>query len=131
MDATDQVSASLAILARLVMHTTFKAENMARACEMGHMDATALAEYLVKRGMPFREAHRTVGRIARMAAARGVELSELSLEELRAHSEIIAEDVYRVLGARNCVEGYRSGGSSSPGEVQRQIERWKSALGLA
>jgi len=131
MDATDQVSASLAILAQLVMRTTFKAENMARACEMGHMDATALAEYLVRRGMPFREAHQAVGRIARMAAARGVELSELSLEEFRAHSEIIAEDVYRVLGARNCIEGYRSGGSSSPGEVQRQIERWKSVLGLA
>jgi len=128
-DAVRVVSDSLEILAELVARTTFKEDKMAQACRRGYMDATALAEYLVERGMPFREAHQTVGLIVRKAAAQDVELSQLSLEEFTAFSEVIGEDVYRVLGARNCVEGYRSHGSSSPAEVQRQIDLWKGRLG--
>ncbi|MHC4481447.1 MAG: argininosuccinate lyase [Planctomycetota bacterium] len=127
-NSADTVRASLSIAAELVRTTAFKEGNIARACSVGHMDATALADYLVGRGLPFREAHEIVGRAVRAAAADGVQLEELSLEQLRSFSELVAEDVYRVLGARNCVENYRSHGSSSPAEVDRQLKTWKQRL---
>ncbi len=128
-DAVDTVCASLSIAASLIRTTEFKRENMRAAAEQGHMDATALADYLVKRGIPFREAHQIVGRAVRRAAADGVELRELSLEELGSFSPVIADDVYGALGTQNCVENYRSHGSSSPAEVDRQLESWQQRLG--
>ncbi len=127
-DAVDTVRSSLQVAAELVRTTAFKKENVARACARGHMDATALADYLVGRGVPFREAHEAVGRVVRAAAADGVTLQELSLEQLCSFSEVIAEDVYQVLGTQNCVENYRSHGSSSPSEVERQLNTWKERL---
>ena len=127
-EATDQVGMCLAVLSELVARTTFKKGKAEQACEKGHLDATALAEYLVGRGLPFREAHRIVGTAVREAAARGAKLSELTLEELRSFSELMDRDVFHVLGMRNVVDGYRSHGSSSPAEVERQIEHWKSVL---
>jgi argininosuccinate lyase len=129
-DAADTVRASLAMAARLISSTAFKVDHMASALRDGHMDATALAEYLVRRGVPFREAHEIVGGVVRTAAADGVPLEELGLEQLRAFSEAFADDVYHVLGAQNCIENYRSHGSSSPSEVQRQLAAWKERLGI-
>ncbi len=128
-DATDQVQACLGVLAELVARTTFKEDRAREACEMGHMDATSLADYLVGRGLPFREAHEVVGAAVRQAAAQDAKLSELTLQELRRFSELIGEDVFRALGVRNCVENYRSHGSSSPAEVERQLRHWRDALG--
>jgi len=127
-DAADQVTACLEVLAELIARATFKEANARRACERGHLDATALADYLVCRGLAFREAHHIVGGIVRVAAAQGVKLADLTLTELRAFSELIGEDVYHVLGTRNCVENYRSRGSSSPAEVERQLDHWREAL---
>jgi len=128
-DATDQVRSCLSVLAELVASTAVKEQRASEACAKGHLDATALAEYLVARGVPFREAHRVVGAAVREAAAQGAALGDLTLEELRRFSELIGPDVFDVLGVRNCIENYRSRGSSSPAEVDRQIERWKRALG--
>ena len=127
-EAADQVGACLTVLSELVARTTFKKDRAAQACEKGHLDATSLVEYLVQRGLPFREAHGIVGAAVRQAAAQGANLSELTLEELRSSSELIEQDVFQVLGVRNVVDSYRSRGSSSPAEVERQIEHWKSVL---
>ncbi|MFW6189266.1 MAG: argininosuccinate lyase [Planctomycetota bacterium] len=127
-DAVDTVHGVLSVAAGLVRTTEFKVENARRAAEQGQMDATALADYLVKRGVPFREAHEIVGRAVRRAAADGVKLEELSLEQLRSFSSLIAEDVYKSLGTQNCLENYRSHGSSSPEEVDRQLSEWKERL---
>ena len=128
-DAVDTVRSCLAVAAKFVQTVAFKEDHIARACEMGHMDATALADYLVGKGVPFREAHEIVGRVVRAAAADGAKLEGLDLERLRAFSALIAEDVYQVLGTRNCIENYRSHGSSAPAEVQRQLEVWHERLG--
>ncbi len=128
-DTVDTVRSCLAVAAELVRTAAFKEDNIARACEMGHMDATALADYLVGKGVPFREAHEIVGRVVRAAAADGAKLEGLDLERLRAFSALIAKDVYQVLGTRNCVQNYRSHGSSAPAEVQRQLEVWHERLG--
>jgi len=127
-DAVDTVRNTLMVATELVRTSAFKRDNIDRACRTGHMDATALAEYLVKRGVPFRQAHQIVGRTVRAAAAAGKGLEELSLEELRSFSELISEDVYRVLGVRNCVENYRSPGSSAPSELERQLKLWQERL---
>jgi len=129
-DAVDTVRGMLLVAAALIRTTEFKTDNIRAACEDGHMDATALADYLVGRGIPFREAHGIAGMAVRRAAADGVKLSELSLEQLRSLSPLIAEDVYKVLGTQNCVENYRSHGSSAPAEVERQLRQWQERLGL-
>lgn len=127
-EANDQVADCLTVLAELVMRTTFKEDKTQAACEKGLLDATALVEYLVGRGLAFREAHQVVGVAVRRAAVQDAKLSDLTLEELSSFSELIAEDVFQVLGMRNCIDNYRSHGSSSPAEVARQIEHWKSIL---
>jgi argininosuccinate lyase len=127
-DAVDTVRASLSIATEIVKSTAFKREHLARAAETGHMDATALAEYLVGKGMPFRQAHEIVGRAVMVAAANQVRLQELSLKRLQESCDAIDEDVYGVLGTQNCVENYRSRGSSSPAEVQRQLAEWQERL---
>jgi len=129
-DAVDGMKDCLSILSELISRVTFKEDRMRAACHRGHLDATALAEYLVGRGVPFREAHKTVGNIVKKVGARGTELSELGLEELRGFSPFIAEDVRDVLGAQNAVARYRSHGSSAPAEVERQIRDWKRALDM-
>jgi len=128
-DAADTVGMSLQLTARLVRTTEFKSDNMLFACEEGHMDATALADYLVGRGIPFREAHEIVGHAVQTAAADNVKLEDLSLEQLQSFCEVVGEDVYGVLGARNCVENYRSHGSSAPAELDRQLKMWTERLG--
>jgi argininosuccinate lyase len=128
-DAVDTVRGALSVGAALIRTTEFKTDNIRAACEGGHMDATALADYLVGRGIPFREAHGMAGMAVRRAAADGVKLAELSLEQFRALSPVVAEDVYKVLGTQNCVENYRSPGSSAPAEVERQLQSWQQRLG--
>ena len=127
-DAFDTVRGSLEVAAGLARNAAFKRDNMHRACLNGYMDATSLAEYLVRRGVPFRQAHEIVGQIVHMAASDDVRLSKLGLDQFRRFSEAIEEDVYEVLGVENCVANYRSHGSSSPAEVQRQIAEWKARL---
>ena len=127
-DAADTVRDCLVVVTALVRTTAFKGDHMERACQMGHMDATSLADYLVGKGIPFREAHEIVGHAVRSAAADGVRLEQLSLEQLRSFSEVISDDVYSVLGVRNCVENYRSHGSSAPAEVERQLKTWRERL---
>jgi argininosuccinate lyase len=129
-DADRQVASSLSALTGLISTCSFNVDEMEAACSEGYPDATALAEYLVKKGVPFRRAHEMVGEIVKDAAERGAELAELDLEDLRRHCRMVDEDVYEVLGARNCIRAYASPGSTAPGEVHRQIGDWKSRLGM-
>ncbi|NLW51256.1 MAG: argininosuccinate lyase [Candidatus Brocadiaceae bacterium] len=127
-DAFDTVDRSLQLAADLVRNAAFKRDNMRNACRTGYLDATSLAEYLVRRGVPFREAHAAVGRAVHQAASDETPLSKLSLDQLRGFCPAIDEDVYDVLGIENCVANYRSHGSSSPAEVERQLAEWGERL---
>jgi argininosuccinate lyase len=94
------------------------------------MNATELADYLVRKGMPFREAHETVGRIVVNAIERGVELQELSLAELRSLSSLIEDDIFAALSLEQTMGTKSQIGGTSPERVREALaEARKSLLG--
>jgi argininosuccinate lyase len=98
------------------------------AIEESFIQATEVAEYLVKKGIPFREAHRIVGTIVKECDRRGTRLQELKIEELKAFSPFFDEDVYEVMDPKRIVELRKTIGGASIGEVVAQIEREKLYL---
>lgn len=129
-DAFDTVKASLELAALLVAGAELNRRVIAERLDLGHLDATALMEHLIRRGIPQRTAHGIVGRLVRKAMDRGVPLSGLRLEEFREASEELDESVYQVLGADNAVRAMQSYGSTAPEEVRKQIEHWKRRLAV-
>lgn len=127
-DAADTVQTSLSVLAELVANTNFNGEQMMHACEKGFIDATALAEYLVKKGVPFRMAHEIVGKIVRECIRAQCKLTDLRLESFQAFSSAIEKDVYKALGVENCIKNYKSYGSTAPGFVKKRITYWEKKL---
>ena len=128
-DIASTIKASLILLEKVVKGTTFKPENIAIACKKGFLDATALAEYLVIKGLPFRQAHEVVGKLVRRAAQEGKMLKEFSLDELSQFSPLIDVGVYNVLGVENCIKHYKGTSSTSPSAVRERLEWWLTSLG--
>ncbi len=126
--AYDTVKRCLSLIIGLVKNTEFKAENFARACEEGFLDATALAEYLVLKGIPFRQAHEIVGNIVKYCIKTNRILPELGLDTFKKYSPVIDEDVYEVLGTENCIKRYKSTGSTAPTLVRKQLNDWEKRL---
>ncbi|MEP0844690.1 MAG: argininosuccinate lyase [Phycisphaerae bacterium] len=126
--AHDTLKASLEITAAVVRHSRFRADRMLAAAEGGYMDATILAEYLVNKGVPFREAHQHVGQLVAQAEKTGRQLGELSLDALRGVCGRIGPDVFDVLGSANVIRRYRSEGNAGPESTRRQIDYWKEQL---
>jgi len=123
-DALDTVSASLAIMAELMGNLSFKTDMMLRATQSGFLTATDLADYLVLKDVPFREAHGIVGRAVAYCLEKGCELVDLSVEELCRFSPEIQKDVFEILSAQGSVDSRISTGGTS-------TQRVEEALGLA
>ncbi len=121
----DTVEKSLAIGAAVVAHTTFRTKEIAAGMEAGFLDATALAEYLVTKGVPFRKAHGIVGSLVARCEKESRQLAQLSLDEFRESSAVIDRDVYDHLGTGNVVRRYTSAGAAGPEQVRRQLECWR------
>ena len=124
----DTVKRCLSIINGLVKNTEFNAESFTRACEVGFLDATALAEYLVQRGIPFRQAHEIVGNIVKDCIKANKKLAELKLDEFKKISPKIGKDVYEVLGTENCIKRYKSTGSTAPKLVKQRLNYWEKRL---
>ncbi|RPJ37289.1 MAG: argininosuccinate lyase [Planctomycetaceae bacterium] len=124
----DTMEKSLDIAAAVVSHTTFNTGQIVAGMDDGFLDATALAEYLVGRGVPFRKAHGIVGTLVARCEKENKSLAELSLDQLKEYSPAINADVYDYLGARNVVRRYVSAGAGGPEQVRQQIEFWKKHL---
>jgi argininosuccinate lyase len=90
--------------------------------------ATELADYLVRKGLPFRKAHAVVGSIVATCSERGISLSELPMRVYRRHSTLFANDIASLFHARSSVVRKRSEGSTSPGEVARALRTWERRL---
>jgi argininosuccinate lyase len=128
-DALDTVRGSLSITAELLANTSFNTERMRQTTEGGFMTATDLADYLVRRHMPFRRAHGVVGRIVAHCRSRGVELTDLSVEELQSFSDVIGEDVTGYLSVEGSVNSRVSEGGTARKRVEEALVRAEKKLG--
>src|SRR6266480_1235945 len=127
-DAVDTVKDSLAVFAGLVAGLEPVPAAMHAAVLAGHATATDLADYLVKKGMPFRDAHEVVARAVREAEISGRDLAALPLESLRRFSPRIAADVKRVLTPEGSVAARRHRGGTAPAEVRKAVARARKRL---
>ena len=99
------------------------------SAQRGFATATDLADYLVKRGVPFRDAHETVARAVKTCLQRGIDLAELTLAEMKGFDARIEADVFDVLTLRGALEARIVIGGAAPGQVRSQIERHRQRLG--
>jgi argininosuccinate lyase len=121
-DSLDTVRNCLGIFRGMTGAARFNTERMEAACTGGFLEATDAAEYLVKRGLPFRKAHEAAALIVRDCIASGQRsISQRSLKELRKHSDLFDEDIYLSLTPRSLVEARSLPGGPAPAEVRRQI----------
>ena len=128
-DAVDTVRETLAILAELVPGIRVDAEAMKRAAREGYATATDLADYLVKKGLAFRDAHEVVARAVRHAEGLGRDLAQLTLAELRRFSTAIESDVFKALSLEGSVASRKHAGGTAPSQVRAAIRRGRRALG--
>ncbi|MCH2242815.1 MAG: argininosuccinate lyase, partial [Aquabacterium sp.] len=122
-DTVDTVRDTLRIFAEMVGGITVKPEAMERAALKGYATATDLADYLVKKGLPFRDAHEVVAHAVKVAIQQGVDLSALPLETLQGFHPDIGEDVYQVLTLRGSLEARNLLGGTAPEQVRAQVAR--------
>ncbi len=121
-DALDTVELCLPVFTGMIDTMTVLPENMRKAAGRGFINATDCADYLTKKGMPFRDAYTATGRLVAACTAKGKTLEELTLEELQAVSPLFESDVYEALKLENCMALRRSFGGPASGETTRQIQ---------
>ena len=119
---------ALAVAAGVVATTRFNERRIAENVDAGFVDATALAEYLVTKGVAFRQAHQIVGALVTKAPAAGKKLADLAPETLKEACDKIAKDVYGHLGAANVVKRYAPDGAGSNKQLRNQLAFWKKEL---
>jgi argininosuccinate lyase len=127
-DAFDTVDASLEILAAALATTAFRPDAMYRALREGFLDATEIADYLVTKGVPFREAHHVSGRLVARAVRGQKVLAELSLEEFRAEHAAIDDDIFAALDPETIVERRNVLGGPAKAQVRMQIDALNARL---
>ena len=121
-DALDTVEMCLPVFAQMLDTMTVRTDNMRAAAGKGFINATDCADYLTKKGMPFRDAYTVTGRLVADCTAGGRTLEELTLPELKAVSDLFEEDVYEALKLENCMALRSSFGGPAVSETSRQLE---------
>ncbi|WP_035059498.1 argininosuccinate lyase [Andreprevotia chitinilytica] len=127
-DTVDTLGDTLRIYADMMRGVTVKPEAMERAVKQGFATATDLADYLVKKGLPFRDAHEAVALAVRYAEEKRRDLSELQLVELKSFSPLIEADVVGVLTLEGSLAARDHVGGTAPNQVRAQIARWREVL---
>jgi argininosuccinate lyase len=127
-DTVDQVKACLRVYADLVPAMTVKAPALREAARKGYATATDLADYLVRRGLPFRDAHEAVGRAVRLALETDRDLADLELGELKGFTPVIEADVYEVLTLEGSVEARDHPGGTAPARVRAAVAAARARL---
>lgn len=124
-DAFDTVKICLQVLIPMLETMQVLEDNMKNAAMKGFINATDMADYLTRKGMPFRDAYKITGQLVAQALAEHKGLNELSLDELKEHSDLFDEDVYEAIDLLTCLNARLTKGGPSPAEVQRQISVMK------
>ena len=127
-DSLDTVKICLEVLAPMLATMKVLGKNTYRAAQKGFINATDLADYLVKKGMPFRAAYKIVGTIVADCIEKDLVLDNYPMSEFKKHSELFDEDLYEEISLENCVNKRLSEGGASPKSVLQQIEQVKATL---
>ncbi|MDT5120950.1 MAG: argininosuccinate lyase [Acidobacteriota bacterium] len=127
-DTADTVGASLEVTATVLRNTRVREERTREAATRGYMNATELADYLARKGVPFREAHETVGRLVLRAMELGVELQELALDEMQTFSSLIEGDVYDALSLEQTLATKAQTGGTAPERVAQALSTARASL---
>lgn len=128
-NAVDTVKVMLEVFAGMLREAKVNAEACARAVSDPMLLATDIADYLVRKGVPFRQAHEHVGRAVALCGERCCALPELKLEDYQGISAVFAADVFEVFNLQNAMRARRAIGAPSPENVSLQLGRWKQQLG--
>ena len=129
-DAIDTVELCVPVFAAMLDTLTVRPKNMSKAASGGFINATDCADYLVKKGMPFREAYMIVGRLVNMCIKSGESLDTLPLKDFRSISALFDEDVYEALQLKTCVNGRTVYGGPSEESVNQQIQLMEEFVAL-
>ncbi len=131
-DSVDTAVISLKILNEAIKTMSINTKRMEEACQMGHLSATDLADYLVKKcNIPFRDAYKITGNIVIVAEKAGIDLSQMSLEELKAIDKRIGKDVLEFLSLRNSMNARNSYGGTATSSTKEQIAYFEEWLKFA
>ena len=129
-DSVDTLYMSLRILTPMLTKMTINPDITRAGAGRGYSNATDLADYLARKGIPFRQAHHIVGRIVNYCLKHGKDLETMTLDEYRQFSDVIGEDVYGCIKLEACVAARRSFGGTAPERVAEQIARAKARLNV-
>jgi argininosuccinate lyase len=128
-DTIDTVKGSLKVYADMIPNMTLNREVMYEAARRGFSTATDLADYLVRKGIPFREAHEIVGKAVRYGVESGKDLSDMTLPELHAFCDRIGDDIFQVLTLEGSVAARNHLGGTAPAQVRAAVARARARLG--
>jgi argininosuccinate lyase len=127
-DSVDTLAETLTIFADLIHGIRVKPDAMAAALKQGFATATDLADYLVKKGLPFRDAHEVVARAVKAAETKGCDLADLTLAELQSFSPLIDADVFATLSVDGSLAARNHPGGTAPAQVRAAIAAWRAQL---
>ena len=127
-DAIDNTSMCISIFTKMLDTSTVKPAVMHKAAEGGYINATDCADYLAKRGIPFRDAYKITGELVGYCIENGKTLNSLSLDEYKEFSPVFENDVYTALDLSTCVSDRRSAGGPAPECVKAQIQSLKDFI---
>jgi len=127
-DALDTVKLCLSVMTPMIATMTSLKDNMKKAAQKGFINATDLADYLVKKGMPFRAAYKIAGSLVAKCIAENTVLEELPLSVYKEYSELFENDLYDEISLETCVEKRSSEGGTSQASVEKQIALVKEYL---
>ena len=128
-DSVDTVDQSLVVMTRLLKEISFNKERMRKAVDEGYLVATDLADYLVRKGVTFRQAHEIVGKMVLYALDHAKELRQLTLKEMKGFSEEIRKDVYGWLDPLSCIDRRNLPGGTGSDSVKRALSKARKEIG--
>lgn len=120
-DAADTLKASIGIFTEMILTMHVRKEKMESAAKYGYMNATDAADYLVAKGIPFRDCHEIIGKIVLHCINKGIAIEEMTMDEFKSFSDKFDEDIYDKISIRACIEAKRSKGSTSFESVNQQL----------
>jgi argininosuccinate lyase len=129
--AIAETGLALDVLAKTIITAKFNQEALAKSIEDDALYATDLLDYLVRKAMPFTEAHETVGKIVYAAQAKKVAIRKLTIEEFEGFSKLFKKDVYQIFDGWKSISAKTTQGSTHPDQVEKEISRWEQILEIS